>query len=212
MNLKVFKQTDFDEMPKRFRTQFFNSLSGFKSANLVGTKDENGVSNLAIISSVIHLGANPSLMGMIIRPASVPRHTLENILETKFFTINHVNEKIYKQAHQTSAKYEKEISEFQAVGLSEEYIDDFFAPYVKASNIKIGLQLKETITIKSNNTIMVVGEVLQVAVNEISIASDGYIDIENSGTIAVSGLDNYHKTERISRLSYAKVDKAIDEI
>ena len=33
---------------------------------------------------------------------------------------------------------------------------------------------------------------------------DGYVDIEKAGTIAISGLDNYHDTKSIARLSYAK--------
>jgi hypothetical protein len=37
--------------------------------------------------------------------------------------------------------------------------------------------------------------------------SDGFIDLENAGTITVSGLDSYHSTKKIERLSYAKKDK-----
>ena len=58
---------------------------------------------------------------MIIRPNSVNRHTLENIMETNCYTINHINKDIYKKAHQTSARYPKEISEFDAVGLTQEF-------------------------------------------------------------------------------------------
>lgn len=34
--------------------------------------------------------------------------------------------------------------------------------------------------------------------------NDGYVDVEKVGAIAVSGLDSYHETRRIARLSYAK--------
>ena len=72
MSLKTFTQNDIAQMNKRFRTNFINALSGVKSANLVGTTGPNG-DNLAIISSVFHLGADPALMGMIMRPHTASR-------------------------------------------------------------------------------------------------------------------------------------------
>jgi flavin reductase (DIM6/NTAB) family NADH-FMN oxidoreductase RutF len=86
--------------------------------------------NTAIVSSVVHLGANPALIGYVSRPNTVERHTVENIKETKFYTINHIHESFIKQAHQTSARYGKDVSEFDAVGLSAEFIDNFHAPFV----------------------------------------------------------------------------------
>ena len=47
------------QFEKLYRTNLFNSLSGFKSANLIGTISKEGKTNLAIFSSVIHVGANP---------------------------------------------------------------------------------------------------------------------------------------------------------
>lgn len=94
-----FTQDRIDALDTRTRAHFINSLSGFKSANLIGTQDDQGQTNLSIVSSVFHLGANPPLVGMIIRPHSVARHTFENILQTGFYTINQVNQFIYSQAH-----------------------------------------------------------------------------------------------------------------
>ncbi|MFT6388340.1 MAG: hypothetical protein ACJAUP_001720 [Cellvibrionaceae bacterium] len=53
--------TDFNAMSDRFHVNFINSLSGFKSANLIGTVDSVQNTNLAIVSSVIHLCAKPPL-------------------------------------------------------------------------------------------------------------------------------------------------------
>ena len=138
---------------KLYRTKFVNSLSGFKSANLIGTISSEGKTNLAIFSSVIHVGANPPLMGFLMRPVSVERHTYNNIKETGHFTINHINKEIFKQAHQTSASYEKYISEFDACGLTPEFTEKIKAPYVKESKIKIGLKFVEEQNIKSNDTV-----------------------------------------------------------
>jgi flavin reductase (DIM6/NTAB) family NADH-FMN oxidoreductase RutF len=189
---------------KLYRTNFVNSLSGFKSANLIGTISNEGKTNLAIFSSVIHVGANPPLMGFLMRPVSVERNTYNNIKETGYFTINHINKEIFKQAHQTSARYEKDNSEFDACGLTPEYTETIKAPYVKESKIKIGLKFAEEQEIKSNVTIFMVGEIIEIILPDNVAAKDGFIDIEKAGTIAASGLDSYHETNRIARLSYAK--------
>lgn len=200
------------QFEKLYRTNFVNSLSGFKSANLVGTISNEGKTNLAIFSSIIHIGANPPLIGMLVRPASVPRHTYTNIKETTFFTINHINKEIYKKAHQTSARYDKNISEFDECGLTPEYTETIKAPYVKESTIKIGCRFVEEHEIKLNETIFIVGEILEVILPDDIVAKDGFVDIEKAGTIAISGLDSYHLTDRISRLSYAKPGVEVKEI
>jgi len=68
-----FSKDEIDNLEQRERVLFINSLSGFKSANLVGTANTQKQSNLAIVSSVVHLGANPPLLSMVMRPRSVPR-------------------------------------------------------------------------------------------------------------------------------------------
>jgi flavin reductase (DIM6/NTAB) family NADH-FMN oxidoreductase RutF len=104
--MKIIKE-DILKFEKLYRATFINSISGFKSASLIGTMSSKGKTNLAIFNSVIHVGANPPLMGFLMRPVSVERHTYNNIKETGYFTINHINKEIFKQAHQTSASYEK---------------------------------------------------------------------------------------------------------
>ena len=200
----IVTQKNIAKFEKLYRTNFINSLPGFKSANLIGTISKESKTNLAIFSSVIHVGANPPLMGFLMRPVSVERHTYANIKETGYYTINHINKEIFKQAHQTSARYEKEISEFDACGLTPEYTETNKAPYVKESIIKIGLRFVEEQEIKANGTIFIVGEIVELILSDDLINKDGYLDIEKAGTIAISGLDVYHETKKIAQLSYAK--------
>jgi flavin reductase (DIM6/NTAB) family NADH-FMN oxidoreductase RutF len=207
----ITKQNILD-FEKLYRAAFINSLSGFKSANLIGTISNEGKTNLAIFSSVIHVGANPPALGFLMRPVSVERHTYNNIKQTGHFTINHINKEIFNQAHQTSASYEKDISEFDACGLTPEYTETIKAPYVKESKIKIGLKFLEEQEIKSNGTIFIVGEIVEIILPDNVTAKDGFIDIEKAGTIAISGLDGYHETNRIARLSYAKPGIELKEI
>lgn len=205
----TFSKKDIDNMESRYRTRLINSLAGYKSANLIGTCDQQGNENLAIVCSVIHLGSQPPLFGFVVRPRNSRRHTLENILETKHFTINAVAASFFQQAHQTSARYPKHISEFVAVGLTPYYEPSFPAPFVLESNLKMGLVLKEHIHIKSNNTEMLIGEVVSIHMSEQAIMPDGYLDLERIDLVTISGLDSYHVTQRLDRLSYAKPDESL---
>ncbi len=197
-------ETELLEMEQRYRANFINSLTGFKSLALIGTVDRKGQKNLAIFNSIVHLGAHPPLIGMVTRPDSVDRHTLQNILETGYYTINHVQEEMMEKAHQTSARYPKTISEFDAVGLEDEVINDFPAPFVKASTIKIGVQFKEKVPFAINGTIFVIGEIKQITLPQTVVQVDGFVDLVSAGTVTNSGLDSYHIVLDAKRLPYAK--------
>jgi flavin reductase (DIM6/NTAB) family NADH-FMN oxidoreductase RutF len=205
--MDIFSKQTIAAMPERVRVNFINSLSGLKSANLIGTCSVNKQTNLAIVSSVVHLGANPPLMAYINRPTLAPRHTLDNIITTGFYTINHVNPMIIDAAHQTSARYPQEISEFSATGLSEYWVQGFTAPFVKESRLQIGLEYIEHQTLL-NDTVLVVGKVVHVAVSSDALQDDGRIDIELLESIGVSGLDTYHRATKVKRMAYAKPDAA----
>ncbi|MGB3947647.1 MAG: flavin reductase [Bacteroidia bacterium] len=206
MHIDKEKLNNFEQ---RFRANLINSIGGFKSVCLVGTKDKEGKTNLAIFNSVVHIGAHPPLVGIIVRPDSVERHTLSNIVATKYYTLNHINENIYKQAHQTSARYSKDTSEFEATNLTPQYKNNFFAPFVQESNIQIGLELKDQINISLNNTILLIGEIQHIHIPTKCMFTDGFIDIEKAGSITCSGLDSYHNTKKIARLSYAKPNEPV---
>jgi len=196
--------SELKDMEQRQRAHLINSVGGFKSVCLIVTIDNAGQTNLAIFNSIVHIGANPPLICFILRPDSVDRHTLSNILETGYYTINHLNESIYKQAHQSSARYPKEISEFDATGLTALYQNNFKAPFVKESNIQLGIEFKERINLSINNTIMMIGEIREMYFPTNCLQPDGYLDIEKAGTITCTGLDSYHFTNRLERLPYAK--------
>ena len=69
-----FSGEDIGAMASRRRAAFVNSLSGFKSANLVGSADRQGHTNLAIMSSAVHLGSHPPLLALVIRPGGLDHY------------------------------------------------------------------------------------------------------------------------------------------
>jgi flavin reductase (DIM6/NTAB) family NADH-FMN oxidoreductase RutF len=202
--MQYINHNNLANMTSRYRAQVINSLSGFKSANLIGTCNKDNINNLAMFSSVFHLGSSPALVGFITRPNSVERHTLENIQQTKQFTINQVNDSFWQEAHQTSARYNASECEFEKTGLTAEIIDGMNAPFVKESRLKYALTLKEIVPLQLNGTLLVIGEITNIICAKAAIKDDGYIDIESLNTVMVSGLDSYHTSQRLSRLSYAK--------
>jgi flavin reductase (DIM6/NTAB) family NADH-FMN oxidoreductase RutF len=209
---KRFNKEAIMTMEKQARVHFINSLGGFKSICLVGSTSREGQTNLAIFSSILHIGANPPMIAIVFRPSPPERNTLTNIMNTGFYSLNHINETIYKQAHQTSARYDQNVSEFDATGLQVEFKNDFLAPFVKESHVQMGIQFKEKIEIKTNQTVLIIGEIVEVYIPNTALCDDGFIDLEKAETITCSGLDSYHKTTKLGRLSYAKTNQELISI
>ncbi len=203
--MKHITAADIEAQDKIYRINLINSITGYKPANLIGTIAGNGQTNLAIISSVVHLGSNPSYIGFFSRPGSVPRHTIENIRDTGFFTINHIHSPFIAQAHQTSANYPRNISEFQACGFDEEYLHNFKAPFVKQSQIKIGLSFVEETLIKTNGVVLVVGKIESIILPDDVLQANGSLDLRLVDDVCITGLDTYNKVTPITTLPYARV-------
>lgn len=202
----ILIKKDIERLEDRYRRTFINSLAGFRQVVLIGTKSKEGKSNLAIFNSLIHLGANPALFGFITRPDTAQRDTLTNILETRKYTLNYISKEYLVAAHQTSARYDSNVSEFDAVGFEEAYLENFYAPFVAQAPIKIAMNFEEKVDIKLNGTALIVGSIETIQLDEQLVEVDGYINLDSKNIIVSCGLDAYFKTERIARLSYAKPD------
>lgn len=205
--LHLWDRSQIENMEQRYRAQFINSLPCFKTPFLVGTQNSLNQTNLAVISSVTHIGSHPPLMSMVMRPNTVARHTIENLRETGFFTLNATKTSRVADAHQTSARYERDVSEFEKCNFTPIWEDGIEAPFVLESSLQIGLRTAQIIHLEINGCDLVIGEVLIVKAPYNSIQADGAIDIDQLDLAAVSGLDRYHKTESIGRYCYAKPDK-----
>ena len=201
-----FSQEDIKLLNKIKRLNLINSVTGIKPANLVGTFSKKN-SNLAIISSVVHLSSNPPLLSFMLRPDhKVPRHTFENIKETGVFTINNITNDFIDNAHYTSAKFDREVSEFEQCNLTEEYLFNFKAPFVKESNLKLGMKYIESVFIKSSDTVMVIGQIEHIDVSDIALEETGCINLERLASVGVSGLNTYYDLSKVKDIPYARVE------
>lgn len=191
------------------RLNLINSITGYKPANLIGTISADGHENLAIFSSVVHLGSNPALIGMVTRPVTVERDTYENIRETGCWTINAVHRGLEEKAHATSAGFGREVSEFEICGMKSEFLDEFQAPYLVESRLKMGLKLEEEQAL-SNGTILLIGRVEHLYLPE-EYREGGRVDLEALDIMSISGLDRYHTPLDGKEFPYAKVEDYKDK-
>lgn len=195
---------------QKYRLRFMNSISGYKGVHLIGTKSGDGVANLAIFNSVLHIGANPPLMGFVMRPLIAQRDTYQNIKESGYFTINHVHKSFTKKAHYTSAKIDADQSEFEVCDLEEQYLGDFPAPFVGESKIKVGLKWVEEHKIEANGTVLVVGEVQILEVEDDCVEDSGQLDLSKVHDVLVTGLNQYSAAEKMAHYPYARASEMPD--
>ena len=192
-------------MERFYRANFINCLTGYKSPVLIGTVNAEGKENLAIFNNLVHLGADPALIGFVNRPKEAAPHTLANIQATGSYTINHIQMQFVQQAHQTSAKYPEEVSEFERTGLHSEKRGDCIAPFVVESPVKFSMELKEIIPIHWNNTYFVIGAVKDVFLHSNMVEEDGCLNLQKAEVITSLGVNAYYEVNNGVKLNYAKV-------
>lgn len=202
--MKHISKDAISQMEKVERLNLINSCTGYKSANLLATKSLNGKSNVAIFSSVTHLGSNPALIGFIMRPTTVPRDTYKNIRETGYFTVNHITVNMIEDAHHTSANYELGISEFDKTNLEEEYKPNIDIPFVKGSPVQLYCKYVNEYYIKENDTIHVIASIENLFFEEELEHQDGWLQIDRGNVVALNGLDGYCLPKLVDRFEYAR--------
>lgn len=201
MNLNKF---EIENLERKYRLNLINSISGIKPANLIATKSKDGQENLGIFSSVVHLGSHPAQLAFVLRPQeSRETDTYKNISSIKFYTINHVPEHSIKNAHYTSAKLPTEVSEFERMNIEKEYVDDFFAPFVKHSPVKIGLKLSSIIELP-NDCKFIIGDVVKLILGDDAVNDLGQIDLERCKTAGISGLNTYYTLNKLDTFPYVR--------
>ncbi|OCB75132.1 flavin reductase family protein [Flavobacterium crassostreae] len=195
-----------DKMNRVQRLNLINSCTGYKSANLIATKSLQGSTNVAIFSSITHLGSDPALLSFVVRPTTVPRDTYQNIKDTGYFTVNHVSQSMIADAHHTSANYEAAISEFSKTNLEEEYKTTIPIPFVKGSPVQLYCKYANEYYIQENNTILVIARIEKLFYNPELAHPDGWLQLDKAGVVALNGLDGYCLPVLLDRFEYARKD------
>lgn len=202
--MQYFNLDDIQGFSKLYRLNLINSITGYKSANMIGTRSNSGEENVAIFSSITHLGSNPALLHFTLRPNTVPRDTYKNIKENMVFTVNHVSLAQIEQAHHTSAKYDRNISEFNQTSLEAEYKMDWHAPFVKGAPIALGCRYLNEYEIKENGCVLIIAAIEHIFVEDKLLQKDGWVKLESGEVVAINGLDGYALPKLQKRMEYAR--------
>ena len=205
--MRKFTKDELFYMSKVPRLNLVNCVTGYKSANLIGTRSKNGVLNVAVFSSVTHLGSEPALLGFILRPTTVPRDTYTNIKEVGFFTVNHITEDMVADAHHTSASYDEDISEFDKTKLEPEFLDEQIVPFVKGSPVKLLCKYVNEYKIEENGCLHIIASIETIYVDDNLLQDDNWLQLDKGNIVAINGLDGYAVPKLIDRFQYARPDK-----
>jgi flavin reductase (DIM6/NTAB) family NADH-FMN oxidoreductase RutF len=204
--MKNFTKEEINQMDKIRRLNLINSCTGYKSANLIVTQSPNGVPNVAVFSSVTHIGSNPPMISFITRPLTVKRDTYNNLKENQFFTVNHITENMIEDAHHTSASYNETISEFDKTNLIAEFKEDIAVPFVKGSPVQLLCKYLNEYHIVENDTIHVIASVENLFFEEDLLQKDHWLQLEKGNVVTINGLDGYALPTLKDRFAYARPD------
>jgi flavin reductase (DIM6/NTAB) family NADH-FMN oxidoreductase RutF len=205
--MRKFTKEDLSQMSKVPRLNLVNCVTGYKSANLIGTVSTEGVLNVAVFSSVTHLGSEPPLLGFILRPTTVPRDTYKNLKEIGYFTVNHITEEMIADAHHTSSSYDETISEFDKTNLEPEFIDNLKVPFVKGSPVKLLCRYVNEYKIEENDCIHIIAAIETIYADDTLFHNDEWMQLDRGNVVAINGLDGYAVPKLSDRFHYARPDK-----
>lgn len=205
--MRHFSKEAVEALDKIYRLNLINSITGYKSANLIATQSPEGISNVAVFSSITHLGSDPALLGFILRPTTVPRHTYSNLKALGSFSVNHIKIDMIEDAHHSSASYPADVSEFDYTKLEVEYKDNRTLPFVKNAPVQIECAYINEYAIKENGTLLIVGEMKNIYVDTPLIQEDGWVQLDKGDVATINGLDGYALPKLIERYPYARPKK-----
>jgi flavin reductase (DIM6/NTAB) family NADH-FMN oxidoreductase RutF len=198
-----FTRNDIEKMDKVKLLNLINSCRGYKSANLIVTKSLLDVVNIAVFSSVTHIGSNPPIIGFITRSLTVNRDTNNNLKENPFFTVNHITENIISYAHHTSAGYDENISEFDKTNLEKEYKETIEIPFVKNSPLQLLCKYVNQYHIAENDTVLIIATIENIFFKRYLLHKDYCLQFDRAKVVTINDLDGYALPLFIDGYAYA---------
>jgi len=71
------------------------------------------------------------------------------------------------------------------------------------------MKLVQEIPIERNGTILMIGEVIDMHISELSLEKNGNLDLNIINDVCISGLDTYHKVSYKASFSYARPNQSL---
>lgn len=143
----------------------------------VSTVDADGVRNLAPYSCFSAVSnAPPVLMFSASQRDGRLKDTLVNVLATREFVVNIVNETLAQQMNLTSGNYPPEVDEFVVAGLTPVPSVKIQAPRVGESLISIECTLLQSIPVPTSDNTAVFGRVVWIHIADEILDERGRVD------------------------------------
>jgi flavin reductase (DIM6/NTAB) family NADH-FMN oxidoreductase RutF len=169
----------------------------------VSTVGAQGRFNVAPFSFFNVITSRPPLLGISIgRRRGEIKDTLRNILETRDFVINAVDEPLLARAVQASGDWPPEVDEFQLTSLTPAASDRVKSPRVDESPASLECVLERVVEFE--RTSLVVGEMLVAHVKD-EVLTDGEVDPLKLQPVGRLGADGYSVVRDVLRLARPKV-------
>ena len=194
---REWSRSDLLGLDRRYRRDLINRIGGSRTAWLLTTRSSDGIANIGLFSQVVHVGANPPLIGVLFRPKSSRHQSLDNIEDIGHYCIHAVHFEEWQKAHSTSFAFGADQSEFDECEWVEETIHGSDLPLIEDSLARITLQAEEIIPIRSNQCRMLIGRVQSIQIREDQLDSDQLPRPED--WLNVCGLDLYMNNQVLSR-------------
>ena len=77
---------------------------------------------------------------------------------------------------------------------------------MKESKIKFAVSYVDELAIQQNGTVLIIGQVEQLYIDESFIKEDGALDLFEAKSVTVSGLNNYGTVEKLAEHAYVRVE------
>jgi flavin reductase (DIM6/NTAB) family NADH-FMN oxidoreductase RutF len=161
----------------------------------VSSISADGVANLAPYSFFTVASTAPP----VVQFTSVTRKdSLRNIEATGEFVINLAHEPLMDVVNASSANYESETSEFDALGIESEPSEMVAPRRVAAAPIAIEARLRQVIEV--GNCFVVMGDVVAMAVKPDFLADDGLPAFADIAPLSRLGRDEWGLTPPVRRI------------
>lgn len=146
-----------------------------------GTRSKDGINNLAPFSFYNAFSSTPPIVGFspIPRLDGRRKDTLQNVMDSKCFTLSCVSYKLVQQMSKSSALLEPEEDEFDYAGLEPAEAVTIKAPYVKDALLVFECELNQIISFGDQEGAgnLILGQIKYIKIDD-DIYNDGYVDFE----------------------------------
>ncbi|PYE20261.1 flavin reductase (DIM6/NTAB) family NADH-FMN oxidoreductase RutF [Williamsia limnetica] len=148
----------------------------------VSSRSADGVDNLAPFSFFSVSSTDPVIVQFT---AVGGKHSADNAAATKQFVINVATEPMTAQVNATSAGFDEDVNEFEAVGVASEPATVVDCLRVRDSPVAIECELFQIIPVGNSQVVM--GKVVAITVDPAVAASDGHPDFTKLAPMARLG-------------------------